>query len=270
MSPTKPMGPLRLLVIALLVFISLGKGCGGWHDELRHNLNGMGIGNHDSLPRPYRYRTPKGAIVESVDPVPQSALDALDRGFQRRIDRFRDPRMWPLFTAATQVAGTRVIFVRPNRLMPPIGDTRPPTPPCVLESIPGAPCLYTNGIKTAGTVAGLHDLWNHISLDPPLILPSQHPTWEWLDYLAAAAHNEDEHRSTFLNRKNPPTGMFYNFLGANDIHPFIYDVNNPVPYLVEDELDRLIKAIPSHCVPSEDDMKKVKQFLNEGGKFEAD
>lgn len=251
MTPTKP---ISLLIIALLVFVSLGKNCKGEYEtEARNNLDGMGIAKSYTDPRSFKYVTAKGARVESVDPVPPEALEAIDRGLQRRIDRFRI--MFPLWNRATSVAGTRVFLIHPNRLVAPFGD---PTiyPPCSLESIPGAPCLYANGIKTAGTVLGLDPYWDAIDLDPPLVLPSQAPTWEWLDYLAAAAHNEDEHRAGYLNKEIAPTGPFYHFQGANDTHPWQW--GDPVPYLAKPDA-------PFHCLPDPLEVEKFKQSLKEKG-----
>jgi hypothetical protein len=254
MNPTKPIG---FFTIALLLFVSLGKDCKGEYEtEARNNLDGMGIAKAYTDPRSFKYVTAKGAKVESVVAVPPAALEAIDRGLQRRIDRFRI--MFPAWTAATNVAGTRVFLIHPNRLMAPPGDTTI-YPICKLESIPGAPCFYTNGIKTAGTVLGMDDYLDAIDLDPPLVLPHQAPTWEWLDYLAAATHNEDEHRSGWLNRRNDPTGVFYNFIGVNDVHPWQW--GEPVPYLTKEPQ----QDFPSHCLPTPKDVEKFMQELKRAG-----
>lgn len=249
----------RIAVILFIALLTLAPKCGKgeWNDEVRNNLNRIGIANTDSQPRSFRQTTRQGAIIDSVVTVPQHGLDALDRGLQRRIDRFAI--MFPGWPAARSVAGTRVLFIHPNRTYGPDGT---PSARCSLESIPGAPCLFVGGIKTAGTVLGTHDLWDAIDLDPPLVLPHQaEGNWQWLEYLAAAAHNEDEHRAGWLNLRNNPTGVFYQFLGANDVHPWQW--GTPVPYLHNDEIDRLIPKIPHACVPvpTEKELKKIADEL---------
>jgi hypothetical protein len=240
----------RITFVAALAFLMLGaKGChNSYDDELRHELNGIGIGNQYSLPRPYSYTTAKGAIVKSVSPVPQSALDAIDRGLQRRIDRFHI--IFPLWTAATGIRGTTIYFVHPNYIYDADGNA---TGPCELESIPGAPCVYVGGIKSAGTVAGTSDWWEHIDVNPPLIIPEQSKgDWRWLDYLAEAIHNEDEHRAGWLNRQNEPTGVFYHFLGANDQHPWQWGTEVPLT-----QEKRVITSEIGRCIPDDKEARRI-------------
>lgn len=245
-------GAIAAVLLAALLFTCCKEGdipftMSQWDKEVRSNFNGLGIDQQYFGLRDYKYTTPKGAIVESVVPVPQPALEALDRGFQRQIDRFDQmfaafPR-WP-----HEVRGTKVFFIHPNRLTAPPGDTTV-YPPCSLESIPGAPCLYANGIKTAGTVLGTDDLWNELSRDPVIILPHQADSnWQFLEYLAAAAHNEREHYDGWKYRTKEPTGFFYHFLGANDAHPQQWDTQNPVPYLKADPFLQLVSSIPHGCI----------------------
>jgi hypothetical protein len=221
-----------------------------WEKEVENNLDGMGIQKQYFEPRPFKYVTTLGAIIESVAEVPPQALEAIDRGFQRQIDRFEI-----MFSRAgfpswnDSVRGTKVFLISPNRLMGVGGDTTV-FPVCSLESIPGAPCFYANGIKTAGTVLGMDDYWDAIDLDPIIVLPHQGPTWEWLDYLAAAAHNEREHYAGWKGRRKEPTGFFYNFIGANDQHPQQWDINNPVPYLTDGFASAIDASdLPHNCFP---------------------
>ncbi len=260
----------KLLLIPVLTLAVLGLKCGpggSWSREAEKNMSGIGIGKHYSDPRPHRLTTSQGAIIESVVPVPQAALDALDRGFQRQIDRFGV--MFPFWTAARSIAGTTVIFVHPNSVLQPNGQM---TGPCKLESIPGAPCLYVGGQKSAGTVLGTHRSWEHINLRPPLVLPHQgEGNWQWLEYLEAAAHNEREHHGGWLNVNNEPKNVFYHFLGARDIHPWQWG-ETPVPYGSDViEATGELKFRPAfvmpdeanHCMPNptKEQLKKLSEEL---------
>lgn len=252
----------KFILLLVVAIAAAGFKCSGgiqkqsWNDELSKTLGGatMGIPKTNFEPRPYKYTSAQGAIVESVAPVPQIALDSLDRAFQRRIGRFGI--MFPNWTDARVVRGTRVIFVEPNRTYSPEGT---PSAPCRLESIPGAPCIFVHGIKSAGTVAGTNVRWDLLDLDPPLILPHQADgNWQWLDYLEAAAHNEDEHRAGWLNLRNDPTGVFYRFLGVNDNHPWQWGDNVP--------LHRESNGVPdeaNHCFPivTPEELKKIAAEL---------
>lgn len=250
---------VKLLIIGILIITTtaaLPKCNGSRESEIRDNLTLLGFQKANYQPRNFKYTTPKGAKIESVDPVSPKALEYLDRGLQRRVDRFRI--MFPAWAFALSVAGTEVLFLHPNSTFTPEGD---PSPPCSLESIPGAPCLFVKGIKTAGTVVGTNQHWDVIDRNPILVLPSQAAgDWQWLEYLAAAAHNEDEHRAGFLNVHIEPTGLFYHFLGADDTHPWQW--GEPVPYLHRDAIDDLIPQIPHACLPQASD-KEIKKAVKD-------
>jgi hypothetical protein len=238
------------------------RNCDSYDREVEKNLASFAVGipKTSYQNRKYKYTTPAGNRIESVVPVPATAMTAVDYGVQRRIERFQI-----IFPNWQPVPKARILFIHPNSAQTQQPDgTWLPTGPCKLESIPGAPCLYVFGIKTAGTVLGTHSLWDKIDLDPPIVLPHQgEGNWQWLEYLSAATHNEDEHRAGYLNITRQPTDIFNYFLGERDVHPWCW--GEPCPpyqegfakggFVMPDEV--------KHCLPNPT-KKEIDKLINQG------
>lgn len=211
---------LIVLTIVIIFFTSCGLAKeitrSEWDQEVIHHFNGLGIANEYTGFR-HTQRTPQGARVKSVVQVPADFLTAVDEGLQRQIDRFAT--MFPNWTTVRPISDHTILVIHPN---PTYSSEGVASPPCVTEvNEPGAPCIYVRGIRAAATILGYDDNWTEIDQTPPIVLPHQETQgWRYRDYWVNSIHNEAEHRAGWLNRWNEPTGLFYHFQGANDVHPW--------------------------------------------------
>lgn len=169
--------------------------------------------DHWGIPKPERkwrfdYTTPKGAKIKSTVEVPASAQTAVDEGIQRCIDRFH--RAFPNWDKYQKVSDYDVFFVEPRGVSE--------------VDLPGAPVFEIGGWRAAAATLGCDDHWLQMDKRPIIVAPHQkNQNWSFLPYLSDAVHNEAEHVLGWVHRTYEPTNIFYNFIGANDVHPWPID-----------------------------------------------
>jgi hypothetical protein len=186
--------------------------------EFRDQANDWGIPDEDTNFK-YEYTTPGGIKINSVVPVPAAFLGYADEAAQRQVARFAE--MFPAWSNARDIRGRRIFIVVPGRLRQVDGTAGPH---CVTEQDdPGAPCLFISGYKAAAATFGCNDLWQKMDQNPPIVLPHQQfQNWQYVQWFKNSVEYEFEHHSGWMNRQNAPTGVFYHFLGANDVHPWMW------------------------------------------------
>lgn len=146
--------------------------------------------------------TPGGVKVKSTVPVPAVQQALIDEGFQATIDRYDDAFVdW---IEGMNLSDYEVYLIDP------MGTNQ------VTE--PGSPCIYVNGIQTAGTCLGVHprtQLENVI-----VVAPHQADSgWAYPDYFKNTIAYEGEHAVERKNIANAPLGVFQAFVGSTDSHP---------------------------------------------------
>lgn len=163
--------------------------------------------------------TPKGARYYSVLPVPPEFLNAIDEGLQSQINRYN--AVFPNWANYDQVADYDILIIT--------GDAQN------VETAPGSPAMYVQGIQTAGTNIGNSGVPR--VKKPYIVLPQQefvlitvpatstepakfvrkdmpHP-WGYLEYWTASVQWESEHVRESVNDR----GYFEKFAISGDSHP---------------------------------------------------
>lgn len=188
-----------LIVAGVAVWLYLrstkAKGEAGMYSALDH----LGIPRHKALFK-HAYTTPGGCPVRSTVPVPAEALELIDRGLQRQIERWDAAH--PEYAKGKNISEYSVLFIDPmawNEFTP-----------------PGSPAILVQGQQSAGTCIGeVRSGWplKHI------VAPHQQDSnWSFKDYLVATIHHESEHIRPSINGDME---TFNKYLGGGDVHPHI-------------------------------------------------
>lgn len=144
---------------------------------------------------PYFKLTPNGTHVSSVVDIPDTALEAIDRGIGTQLEKIS--AVHPDWTNHNKASDYIVFFV------PPMATNK--------ENDPGSPAIIVNGEQASGTCIVID------GIDYVIIVPHQEDQfWRYPDYLMRTAWNESEHVRLFYNNKT----LFQYFTGVNDVHPF--------------------------------------------------
>lgn len=167
-----------------------------WHIFLKKKkLGEMPLPIPDDFP--FSFRTPGGVRVRSVAEVPASAQRLIDSGIRTQIDRTMAGR--PTWTKSRSLFDYDLIFIEPMAI-----NSNPE----------GSPALIAWGIQCAGCCIGIG---GNSYPRPTIVLPHQEDqNWRFTEYLENSARYESEHIALWVN---DPTGEFWDFLGAHDIHP---------------------------------------------------
>lgn len=212
-------------LIALILFIVFFTNCGStpqgglleseWDKEFRHAADGVGIPKRD-INLQFQYTTPKGANVRSTVALPADSLNAADEGISNMMAAHQAEPQLSAWTRGRSHSEYTITVIEPS--INPHDNVS-----CAVESpdYKGAPCLYVQGFKTAGTVLGVGtELWDEIDKRPALVVPhQQNQNWQFRTWFRNSIHAEAEHYNEWLNLRNPPEGMFFRFVGGNDSHP---------------------------------------------------
>lgn len=182
-----------VLVALAVIFILRWMQRPSWITRIYYELDALRI------PRPnikYSYTTPKGARVESVVPVPSRQLELIDEGITNQIVRYRNA--FPNWTKGRNVNEYNVLIVNPMATN--------------MVNEPGSPALMVSGVQSAGTMIGItrKEQW--------IVVPHQSDSnWQFEDYFVKTVWHESEHYVEAINDMT----VFYQFVGAGDVHPHV-------------------------------------------------
>jgi hypothetical protein len=180
------------LTILILSAVAIGIGVALWmrsRSRKEQVLTGLPVTLPDRFPYVIaRFGAP---LIESVAPVPETAVAAITAGILQQIAT--TPIYW---TRQRRIEEYNVALIEPTA-----------------TNMDGSPALMVRGIQSAGTVIGVGDDGHVPSV---IILPHQGATsWAHLDYLKASARHESEHSAEWANDQ----AVFWQFIGSGDIHP---------------------------------------------------
>lgn len=163
---------------------------------------------------PYIYHRPETPYISSVVPVPEEAIQAVTEGLKQTIRSVR--HRFPHWKNALQPSDYNILFIQPAAV-------NQDGSPALLVKVRGIDGSVIDRIQSAGTVIGLPGQY---VAPPNIVLPHQSDqNWQYLDYLKNSARFEGEHFVELLN----DLAVFYQYVGANDIHP-----HHPDPEQSED------------------------------------
>lgn len=190
------------------------------YKDIHRALDGRGIPKSDSK-IVKEIRTPAGASVLTVrKDVPKEWLARLDAGAQQAIDRklpgwdkINSPKeaRWLLINPSTWRAGDRAGQKCVNQI-----------------TVPGSPCLITNGLQTAGTVIGVGVLDPLKLSKSRIVLPHQADTnWKFLEYAQMSGWFEGEHFVECNQKEGRGYGPCLYYQVVNDVHPHRANPGDP-------------------------------------------
>jgi hypothetical protein len=184
------MKTLSILLAICLIWLAIGSACGSSPGD--SGSGGPGPDQH----------TKKGVQVVSPVLVPDAALDAIDEGIQKAIDRM--PAEW---TGGRDLAEYRVNFVTPDGCCGSAGN----------------PYLVRGGIQTWGYVSGISSDPTGNSDHMAIVMPHQQDNgWAHPEWVSGTAWSETEHlleRKASIQRNDPEIFWKWQRAGADDTHP---------------------------------------------------
>ena len=186
---------------ALVVIGAVAKLRNRDRELIRGALSRIGIDPKQYANFKYNYTTPQGAQVQSTVPVPADFLTIYDASIQRVVRNHT--RVRPEWKQFLTVPDYPLLLVDPMTTN--------------VETDPGSPALFVEGIQTAGTVIGTSPKSNLSR--PYLVLPHQaNQSWNHREYFRQSAYNEGEHRIELNDY-----GVFLYYAHAGDLHPHVSD-----------------------------------------------
>ena len=205
-----------LLIAALVGFvlwIKLTKRSREYSTEIKNAFSNNGIDKKYWTPN-FSYTTPGGVEVKSNRELPAKALTLIDEGISNQIDAYN--RECPEWTAGRNLSDYPVYVIKP-----------------MTTNMDGSPAIFVKGYQSAGTLLYGGEMWEELNKRPIVVIADQHDqNWAYESYFRNSADYESEHGREWLNKKNNPTGRFYHWAHAGDVHPHAQRqavglVNNP-------------------------------------------
>ncbi len=189
---------IAAIFVAIFYFGSKLKKSIRTEDRMMSALDDLGIPKHKANFK-FDYVTPRGIKVKSTATVPEKALTLIDSGIENQI--VRHSARYPSWALGKEHVEYSVLFIEPMATN--------------VETEPGSPALLVKGIQTAGTCIGERPASMPLV---HIVLPNQGDTdWRYEDYLMFSAWYESEHIRESMNDWD----VFYEFVGAGDVHPHV-------------------------------------------------
>lgn len=185
----------------------------GWiHDSL---VTSCGISKSYAPLKWFRgkSKTPGGALVRSVVPVPAAFLALIDEGLNNQITRHNVEH--PTWDKYKNISDYAILIINP------MGAT--------VENDPGAPVLFNHSYETAGTCIGVNPVntakrhpswqfWKQWQNRPWIVAPHQvDSNWSHSDFFMHTIWNESEHVREATNDRE----VFMSYAISGDVHPHV-------------------------------------------------